>query len=755
MPVTIPDSDTPTWLDYGTARVYTRTTWGAAWTEVPGLHPLEVVWSIAPSQPTALLLWHYGQTWLNEEALGWQTSAKLDLARKFVKIEIDTQPDGLGGWVPRVWVGRAEFCEDHRGGIHQIGGNDVVHGSQKWTCYGIEQLLADHEIRTSRWGTGFANYDIGRALPFNPRIRGRVAGNMLSGEWVFASHDAAAEFWNSDAICNYLVDYQTPRDDAGNKDVPFIYAGGLPTWDRPELEAEGKTTYSLLNQLMDRRRLRCWWCSYDGNTNEVLVDTETLVAAAVTLPLPDDPTIPANTRTVELLFDETAFATAAVRTPAVPLCEQVRARGARRVLVGSFSFVDGTLAKGWETAHQTAYNVGASLDAGYAALKRFQKEQWNVRARTAPLLQNVYAFFALDYVGFGGKTGGGEGSDALKPLFWRDIDVLVGADADAVYPFNFHDLTLRETLPLLEGVNYGAGAIAAGTVDETEGPGRELEPLCFLRKPGTGSGEADTTSRWIRADQAGSGANLEPTKIKDDFRLTCHVRVPPNSKGCYVHTVGQPQHALAFTDFAGLDGIDKAKTGCDYQTGMILTLAIDDDRHVEGVWPSAPATSDATRIRWIDAGETYRETYVAPNTVVDIDTNGTLIKSTGGFLPPRDGDHAAKQLEAIAKLAYAWYGTVHYVLRLDTFYLATPTELDLGMLVTSIGKAGTAHRSTINSIISEIRIEWPWPENSSTPDAPRMSLTTWAGELDAYQLAMRPLESPLRANDARTPTSRF
>jgi hypothetical protein len=753
MTITFPAPPTP--IQYGECKVYVRQTWvypaGSVveeidvsgqprpWVEVPELQAREIVWSVAPSMPTAMLSWQYGRVKEGEET-EFDPRTKIAIDRWFVKIVADMHEDAEhpGTWFTREWVGIVMFSDDRQGGVYATDGDSYFHGEQLLTCHGMEQLLAEQELHTAIWRDGSTLYSLGRPLTFNSKRRDRTIGNRsataLSGIYQFAKDTNAVATWSTSDIVNYLLTYHTPADISNAVTVPFVLGVSLPTWDQPVLPTEGKTTYGLISQLIDRRRLRVWWLEYDGDNNRMLLWADTLTPSAVTLPLTGSPTVPANSFQEDLKFDESPYVTAAVRSPATEIVDQVIAYGAQRRCVGSFSYTDGTLSDGWTSAAEVAYKAGATGQAGYAALDRDKKQLRDKEARNRPILQNVYSYFVLP-LGWNRKVKNGENGGTANFLF-----------PEATDKQNYHELFVETSLPLLQEVDYSGTKLVDGTVDETLGTGQELEPLVFLKVPKKDSGDPQT---WMRADTIGQRASIAMGSSKQDHSLGCNVSVPPFAKGIRVQITGGDQASWANYSWGTRNENDPRVGKYDYHEGMIVTLSIPEDQVIYGNYPAGEAVTEMNvRRKWIDCGEAYRETYVAPGTVIDVAADGSLVRSTGGYLPYRTGNHASVQLAAIAKMAFAYYGIVHYSLSLESRWLPSTGEIALGMLITDIGNLAGNER-TVNTVVTELRLEWP----SGTPDAteaPMFSLKTWAGELDAFQMALAPLPSPLRINQGTT-----
>jgi len=209
------------------------------------------------------------------------------------------------------------------------------------------------------------------------------------------------------------------------------------------------------------------------------------------------------------------------------------------------------------------------------------------------------------------------------------------------------------------------------------------------------------------------------------------VSVPPGDRAIELTVIGQPQHIIAYTDFSGQTEDDPIGEH-DYRD-MIVTVTIEEDRHAEGAWPilesSLPLT-DVARTKVINAGDRFRQDYVAPNTVVDIDDDGDLVYSTGGFV-----HDDTEMLETIARLAYLWYGDYRYAMYVSSDFLTS--RCGLGDIVESIGDATVAnegHDQSINTVISEIRVSAPISEGADNPLPARMSITTNWGQLDPMNM---------------------
>jgi len=165
---------------------------------------------------------------------------------------------------------------------------------------------------------------------------------------------------------------------------------------------------------------------------------------------------------------------------------------------------------------------------------------------------------------------------------------------------------------------------------------------------------------------------------------------------------------------------------------MCATLAISSGRCVQAQYPeTAPADKDCVRTYVLDVGDSFEAVYVVPQTVVGVKADGSLLRSTGGWLYRQA--NAIEHLAALAKVAAAWYTIPHYVVSLDTQRLTT--EIGLGDLIARVGdpRGSNDHQLDANAPVTEIRVEWPLSEGDR-PAPPTMSVQTFAGELDPMQV---------------------
>jgi hypothetical protein len=165
---------------------------------------------------------------------------------------------------------------------------------------------------------------------------------------------------------------------------------------------------------------------------------------------------------------------------------------------------------------------------------------------------------------------------------------------------------------------------------------------------------------------------------------------------------------------------------------MIATLALPSGRYCQGAWPVNVPAGDAPRTKYFDFGDDYTAVYVAPNTVVGIDADGQLQRSTGGWIPEIGPADNFSKLRSSAKQLYAYYSQVRHVVDIESAHFWNDNDCRLGDLIVSVGRPTLrtdGHYQSVNSFVSQITIRHPQGEGDNRP-VPMFHVVTWAGELD-------------------------
>lgn len=724
----------------GAHTVYWRKKWTDDWTADASLQAVEIVKSVAPTIPTATLIWRYGTVKQPTSNSFVATAKRLDLRRAFIKISVT-----LDTATPFTWYGICEMSDDQMQGARLTtdeDGNVTVSpsGQQSLACFGMEKLLADHDIVTSVWGEDVPPetvYTIDRGLTFNEGGIPNRSQNEIVDTYVFENNRTTSQWWSTQDILKYLLRHQTPKAFDGSVQVEFqLLDGGVePDWDRPVIEQEHATTFSIIDQLVNRKKMTTWWVDVnEGEAADICeLHTNSLLDDELPLTLSWSTPLKANTNPLHVIYDQDSRTSAVLRDSDTHVVDQVVVYGGWRRSVCTLDVYD-SLHASEELIEE--YRIAASTSEGYDDLTQAEKQQRNNEVRNSPRFEDTFSLFKLP-PDWNGVVNGEDG--ATHQAFVED-------DGSRYYVFN-RGLQIEPVLPLFAGLNYSEGHIGTGDVgskfdyDDTAGLTEEailaagyerMGIIVAFKRPETVGG----VERWILAEQIGAD-DTEDDDPEAMPRFTCSVRVADDRRGIVIKVHGAPQYAIATgspgTHPTGRLTIDPPETGYDYTEGyMVVTVAIRDDRKVTVTSPDEIAAGDTIRKLYIDAGDAYRRDYVVPDTVVGIDSDGSLLRSNGGYVPFPDTDSGEERLQAIADVAAAYYTRPHKVLALETYQ---PTvDIGLGDLIQQIGNTeaaeGEGHRHTVNSPVTQITLTLP---DDGSPISQRFD--TWAGELEPLQLA--------------------
>ena len=725
----------------GQQYVYLKQKWQDDWTLYYDVHCSEATWCLSPSIPTATLVREYGYI----KGLGtttYTTTAKLDLIGWYVKVVMET--DIIAG-ESNTWYGVVSHVDDEHRGIVTYGDVPLATGLQVLSCYGLEKLL-DTEYLSESW------VDTGNAFPmvvqlpieFNSGGRPNRSSRRIppGNSWTFEGQALTpggtlrptALWWSTRDIVEYLLAWAVPKESFRTRTsrVPFKMYGSwfLPLLDRPVIEQEGQTVLSLLDRLIDRRRLRSFLTDVDTTVtpHAVRVNIRPWNASVIDTGIANTDILQGNLQQINLVYDYSQNTTAILRASRTQRYDRIVVRGARRTSTATFHADASYLANAWTDAEETAYEAAASGVTGYAGWDTPKQMQRNAEVRNSETLSAVYSWFKLPDT-WSLQTIGTE-TTIVSPVFVQD-------DATTIQQQYIHDVVWEPFIPFYEHVDYSGTKIGSETV--------AAPPLFVYRQPLVVF-KIPTDARWIAGDAVATLAESTGDATDDgkNFRWSAAVRTQPETRTIEVRVSGEQQHVIAGAAFTKLDA-DRALGDFTYQNKlMAVTATLRDNRYAEGKYP-ADGHFDSTLLDTqfgyvIYAGDSFRQDYVVPGTVVDVASDGTLVTSTGGFV--RDDTDV---LKALARITFEWWSKDRMVLTLSTTQLTS--KIQPGYFITTVGNStipGNEHYEAVNTVVSELRISWPKLEGNQQ-GTPTLQLTTGAGELDAMTLAPRTRKcSPVR-----------
>jgi hypothetical protein len=712
------------------SRVSYRSAWTAEWTEAEDVYLDSLSLVANPQISGAACSMRYGWIRQPDEIPAAEVEA-LDLLNKFVRVEIY---ESLSGEIDRTWVGVCRGQVDVDEGVHKLTKRNqfgVVEyeypatGVRQYTVLGIESLLDNQVVLESgcEKPTETGWWLVHRGLTFNePHQRGKAASEATTGNrstsktevrtgrevYLFPKNLDAAARWTSLDIAEYLLALFSPASEDGAARVNFVlnysFDFALVWYETPILASEGRTVWSLLNQLFDRRRGIAFRVDYNTDTNNIELVLFTFNPSAITS---GDDELPANPTATDLDLDDAAdIEGLTINSEALAYVNQVVVRGARAVTVCTVSEADQTSTNYWAEADQTAYATAGEDEPDFATLDEDEQELVRQEARATERFAKVYRDYGLP-VAWDGLVGDGEGGDT-NPYF-PDV---YGNEAADTLNYWIAGLRYEPQLPLRTNSDYADDAIETGVVNTTAtNQPWEYRPILACAKTSVqllpqeiqddlGNSDFDYDGRWLNLIEWDKNPALE-------FAPNLYAVTPrplQDAPGLSLRVQGAPQFVMGGSGVSDLlEYYCLARIDPSYLTA---TVAFEVDGWCEGKYPLSVSGGAIVERLVINAGERAKLIYVAPGTVVDL-KDGALVRSEGGYL--RDD---RPKLEALARFAYRWYATPRKSVSFTINRILLQPEIAIGQMITRVGGGGPAPGGpfrwiTINTPITSISYEFP------------------------------------------------
>lgn len=687
--------------DHYPHKVYTAADWADEWTEVPYLYANWVYQGTGTDESKAELEWRFGEGLQPDKATFAAYAAK-SLLNRYVKVEIE-QGEGED---PIVWIGYITEQSTDRQGAFIRGNARRLMGGQAFMAFGLETQLQQTIAETS-WvlKSDETEVEILRGLTFNGENPFGNYGNRSSARgsldaYLFTDELDNADFWTTKDIVEYLIAYHPPQSIDGNKYIVWKLTDNakmmLPDWDRPVVETDGRSVFSIIASLCDMRRMLSFKVSVN-DSNEVELDVFSFNADALTLP--SGATHPANPDTVVLDFDRAVdIQQAFLRDSSSHTVEQVRAVGARKRAIFTISALDETLVSDWKTEDKTDYDAGPS---GISALDQDVQEWRIANYRSADNLERVYSWFRLP-TDWDGNVGDGVAGGEKNKAFPDDDDY--GEELYYIPRLRFSRSLPREFFD----------------VAPDESPNAEFRPIVLMRDPDLD----EETDRYLNVEHFARAAEMERAGGEGGGGRMwgISVQVQPDAPGLILRVSGAPQHVIADGTFSPIATVTEIAPEVDWRDNLLATVMMDLDSRVMAKYPPDDEVGadphDVAKVVVVNLGNAARLDYVAPGTVSGHD-DGELQThdSAGDYL--RDD---REWLRDIAKFVYEWYGVERQAFNFAFRQLSS--VLSVGQLITTIGAAETEEE--VNSVVTGI--EWNLRHGGT-------KVTTGFAEIDPVALA--------------------
>jgi len=655
--------------------VYTKQLWSDAWSLREHLRAPEFSFACAPEMSDATLEYRYGNV-MRMGAQDFAVSTPLDLSNRYVKIVVSGGP---------TWYGLVIDTLNDRGGEHDVNGVKVIRGTQTFICRGLEYLLQRQPIDFSYVETDAAEQRIERGIAFNlggglpssaDRQSNQSTGLGARGAYIFAQSLSTALPWKAHEIIWYLAKYCLPTDNLGADSLGWFVSYNdlrniLESY-QPVIYTHGKSFFQLLNEIIDRRRLMSWYVHVDPNNEHPEIRLFTFAPQAVAFP--DGQIIPANTNQVPNWDFDTDNQTQqfVLATDDASKFDRVVARG--EPLGGVFTIEgvgdggNGLLETDWTTAQQDAYRAAASADAAYIASNDpVEKHSFNQQARTKDSLKKVFRYFRISpdfdgYIGF----------NAVWPII-NPLD-----SAKCWWP----GLRLQDKLPLRLEHDYQA-PLAVTDAMKVDSKWEYQRPFAWFADP-----DANRNFFLDRMSRGDLGTHIESS----GRFWSASLRMQDDAFGVILDVSGAPQHTIAKNSWTPIDEFDETDydASVDY-TYIRATVFAEADQFAEEVYPKVIPNFDYIKELIVHVPNA-RKDYLVPGTVIDIDTDGSLVTTLGGYVRDDSG-----YLKKVAQAAYEWYSQPRLSVQVTQRDL-TETRTR-GELVLAIGGADNAE--VINSVVTK------------------------------------------------------
>ena len=663
--------------DFQTHTVYLKEHWNDQWTLMNQLFADRVTFCLSPEMPEAVLSYRYGEVKGYGEN-NFAARTPLSCINWYVLVIIDQGDDHAA----KEWYG--VIVDDSRERHGDYVGNVNESGHQAIVARGLEYLLYRKPVITSKVLDADLNVsEINAALAFNcgggndqDHIEVGNCSNGVGGFPYFASSLDQARKWSGRDVVKYVLKEHPPT-------VPAVMnwklnaASNLKILDSqsPAFHCHGMTVADVINKVCDRRRLMGWYVDASSGNPEVVVVTfnDNLLA------LPDGTIVPANPNGFDWNFEDDALIKmAVVSSTSGSQYTHVICQGEKAT--GTFTLQNTDIDADWKSATETEYEAGASTAAGYAAMDDFQKMHAHQRIRKADKLMKVFRYFRInpDWNGLatGEKTCPIGANDAQASFWWPGLRVL-------------------GRLPLETEKDYET---VSSITDDTKPKTRPEYRRCFAIAEEYVSGGGNTYSYL---DRGARGHDIGDVAETQSRQWSATMRPQETTPGFILDVHGAPQHVIAKDTFTACDAVDEA----DYTPELdwrnfYFTICVEFHEYAEGRWPANPPNGingERDNILMIRAPH-KRADYLAPDTVIDIDKEGAIVQTNGGWI---QDDRTA--LKSIAKSAYEWYSTPRAAVEIMQHNLvadANGTAIHVGKLLSVISRPNTAVE--VNGIVNKM-----------------------------------------------------
>jgi len=748
------------------AIVSIKQSWWDDWTLREDLTCTAVAWQVAPNVGYCQLHRRYGPT--TERDGSFANRTKLNLDGWYVRIEVICA-DGS-----RLWHGFIDDTGEEESGFVAISELDIdlepivvqrPTGKQTFTGVGMLAALDRSPILATMFRTTEANQGVvffdGPALDemrwaesaphFNPTVQAdetkrnvRQIETRTSAEYFVPDQtaplaDAAVTreshifgwvglysisddlttlaLWTTRQIVKYLVAYASPRNRDFQEVMPIHIDSEtqIPNFGTPDIDCDGLTLKQALDRVLSENQGLGYWCYVDEPTNQLRIVPYTILRDAVTV---GSDTIPANAVQFDLYLVTDPVTKYTLQRSISSRFNQVVIRGAKRKKVFTIPFA--RLANGWTSTELTAFNTAfpdpATPDLASENAKRDAMEQ----AAWRHIYRNFVFLHTWDFRVTANDID-------YWHLFENEDIYKINETSGRYFPYPSR-MRILDLLPLKDRIKYETGDKKA---EHKTSRAAFRRPNLYGRAHSETFGVGGSTTMdgapksWVeRAKRHTLYSVNDP-----DYSVEVKPLKSEHSIGVAIDVLGAPQTVMSNNTALTISHLPPLM-----YSSLFVTLAIEDDRHVEKVYPAAEFIDEVDNVfrKVIDFGDRFEEIELLDGTIVGFDTLLFLQRDGNTYI--RDD---STEMETLARQVYEFYNRTRHILRVNT--RRSTSLLWPGQFVKDLNpiEAPTnQHAVEVNCIISEVAITLP-VGNDGAETKPTFSIVTNRGDIDFLYYAPR------------------
>ncbi len=661
-------------LDFRTERqVEIKNTLDGEWVYVPYLYPLTSYMTAAPGIGTAQLRYDYGQIKQTDET-AYATFYSNSIVSYYVRITIQYPTTGTFFY----WVGIITEQETVNDVPDEDSGYQIFTARELSHLFDRQQLTKGYIYETS------ATKVLDRLPAFNKRAKvGRYnVGNRTSEPpfadspiYSFEAREDDADVWTAMNVVQYLCRFYAPTN-------MFIHlVGQYSQLDEIEdvWDLEGLTLWDALNKVINRRYGLGFNVLSPTGSSVVYLNIWTTTKDTITVGVG---TVEANPNTTTLTLPSAhpywhIIGEVPQRISSSNMYDVIEARGNYIKCMGTFTKAVDDLVDGWHADQETAYKEasGSTTDA-----------EANDRARGADKYEGVFTRYVVPF-DWDGKCGHVADPEDREPLF-IEVDPDSGdIDTSVVGDFYLGDKRFERDTFLQQGWDY---SVSSPVNDNNSSVEPDYVPIIVGFTDSEDGSIHEATDEVIFCDRI--------SEMVPGVYTNVSVSSVDNQMG--VNLACSPRHLFAVEEWTGakLSVHEPEFTNAN----LFCTAVVKHDQRIKCVETIFDVGSSETERRLVIDVDDAELWFVAPNTLIDRDDDGSFIYYTGpDFLRDDRG-----LLEQVAASAKAWYGVPRQVVeidikRVDYFYV------EVGYFLTNI--TGMTFESPVNTVITGIKTDYRDP----------------------------------------------